>query len=180
MPRPAPPPPPSDDDELYRREYAAVRPLPPGPTRVPRRPGPGSPAAGKPRPSPPRPQPVEPDDGRILAAAPSVSRETVQALGKGEHPPEATCDLHGLRAAAAEARLVHFIEESVRRGLRRVRIVCGRGQHSGAAGPVLRELAASALTGSVLGRHVLAFASAAPGQGGEGALVVLLRSPRRG
>jgi DNA-nicking Smr family endonuclease len=169
--------PPVSDEELYRREYASVRPLPAAPSRVPRGPsaGPtGGPVAGKARPSPPRPQLFEPGDGRIRAAAPSVSRETVQALGKGA-PPEATCDLHGLRAEAAEARLARFIEDSVGRGLRRVLVVCGRGQHSGAAGPVLRELAVSALTGPAVGRHVLAFASAPPRLGGEGALLVLLR-----
>jgi DNA-nicking Smr family endonuclease len=176
--RPPVPPPVSDDEELYRREYASVRPLPSGPTRVPLVPKEARPAGGSAdelRPSEPPQLHVERSGDRVLAAAPSVSRETVRVLGRGDRPAEATCDLHGLRAEAARTRLLHFIEDSTLRGRRRVLIVCGRGQHSGAQGPVLRELAVAILAGPSLGRHVLAFTSAAPGQGGAGALAVLLR-----
>lgn len=178
----ASPPAAPEGEELYRREYASVRPLAPGPARVPVVPRGGrspDPAAGRARESASPPAfHLERSGERILAMAPSISRETVRALSQGERPVEATCDLHGLRADAAHARLVRFIEDSVHRGRRRVLIVCGRGQHSGGQGPVLRELAVAVLAGPAVGRHVLAFASAPPGQGGEGALAVLLRRRR--
>jgi DNA-nicking Smr family endonuclease len=180
--KPPLPPPAGLDDEgrrLFEREYAGVRPLTPGPARIPLVPNADRAQGGSAeRPGSARQRPrlhVERCDGRVTGAAAGVSRETVRALGRGEPPAEATCDLHGLRAEAARARLERFIEESASRGRRVVLIVCGRGLHSGVQGPVLLELTIETLAGSSACRHVLAFTSASRGQGGEGALRVLLR-----
>lgn len=116
--------------------------------------------------------------GLVSAAAPGVARATVSALGRGELPIEDICDLHGMRAEAARGRLERFIVSRAERGCRALLVICGRGLHSGPEGPVLLDLAIEVLTGAAVGRHVLAFASAPPRQGGEGALAVLLRKPR--
>jgi DNA-nicking Smr family endonuclease len=170
-----PPPTPQDEErQLYEREYASVRPLPPGPTRIPLVRGAGHPhgeAAPAARPS--DGIAVERHQGLVTGAAAGVSRETIRALGRGEPPVETTCDLHGMRAEPARGRLRRFIEDAFHCGRRTVLIVCGRGLHSGPLGPVLLEVAIEVLAADRC--HVLAFTSAPPRQGGEGALLVLLR-----
>ncbi len=118
---------------------------------------------------------VERRDGGLVGARAGVSRETLHFLARGEFLAEARCDLHGLRAEAAARRLESFIEESVARGRRAVLVICGRGLHSGPAGPVLLEVSSEVLGRSSAARHVQAFAATPPGRGGEGALMVLLR-----
>jgi hypothetical protein len=88
-------------------------------------------------------------------------------------PVDAALDLHGLRAAEAEARLEAFLRESAASGLRKVLVVHGKGNHSPEE-PVLR-----AVVRRVLERSVQAGRSgAAPkSQGGSGATWVLLRPP---
>jgi DNA-nicking Smr family endonuclease len=118
---------------------------------------------------------VERRDGGLVGARFGVSHETLRYLARGEFLAEARCDLHGLRAEAASQRLRSFLQESVARGRRTVLVVCGRGLHSGPAGPVLLDVASEILARSPVSRHVQAFASATPTRGGEGALMVLLR-----
>lgn len=176
-----PPPPPvardaDEDRRLFERELAGVRRLPPGPERVVRTP---PVPASRPR-SDRAPQPrsrlvVERQGNLMRGAAFGVSRETLRELARGEFTPEATCDLHGLRAEPARLRLRAFIAESSVRRRRAVLVICGRGLHSGPDGPVLLDVAREVLTQSPTREHVQAFASAAAAQGGEGALMVLLR-----
>ncbi len=54
-------------------------------------------------------------------------------------PPEARLDLHGLTREEAWVRLDHFIGECCRRGLKKVLIVHGKGNHSGDT-PVLNSV----------------------------------------
>jgi DNA-nicking Smr family endonuclease len=175
--KPSSPPPATPQDEerrLYEREYASVRPLPPGPTRIPLVPGAArSHGAATQRMQPTDGIAVRRHHGLVTGATPGVSRQTVRMLGRGELPVEATCDLHGMRAEPARGRLARFIEDSVRSGRRAVLVVCGRGLHSGPLGPVLLEVAIEVLASAH--PQVLAFTSAPPRQGGEGALMVLLR-----
>lgn len=51
--------------------------------------------------------------------------------------PEARIDLHGLHLDEAEARLNDFITMCVRRGLRKVLIIHGKGNHTTGTDPVL-------------------------------------------
>ena len=187
--RRSPPPPatpPTLGDEVERRlfecEFAGVRPLPPGPTRVApsaSAPGPrGSARAAFRKASQVSALTVERQGSRVTGASFGVSHETLHKLGRGGTRFEATCDLHGLRAEAARMRLERFIAESVALDRRAVLVICGRGVHSGLAGPVLLEMAVRTLGQPPAAQHVLAFASAAPAQGGEGALMVLLRRRR--
>ncbi len=82
-------------------------------------------------------------------------------------------DLHGLRSDAARERVAAFVRESVRAGLRCVRVVHGKGLGSPGREPVLKAKVKSWL---VQRGEVLAFTHARPADGGHGALIVLLKS----
>jgi DNA-nicking Smr family endonuclease len=97
-------------------------------------------------------------------------------LRAGKVVPRRELDLH--RRSAAEARLL--LDEAVprarREGVACLLVVCGRGLHSGAEGPVLPEVATERLS-EELGDEILAFCTAPRKWGGEGALLVRLRAP---
>jgi DNA-nicking Smr family endonuclease len=118
---------------------------------------------------------VERQDGMITGASHGVSYETLRELARGEIREEGTCDLHGLGVEAARRRIQQFVRDSAMAGQRAVLVICGRGLHSGGAGPVLREVAVSELCSRQACAHVLAFSTASPARGGDGALAVLLR-----
>ena len=104
-------------------------------------------------------------------ARPGVAASTLRQLRRGEFRVEAELDLHGQTAAAAQRQLREVLTACLRREVRCVRIVHGKGLRSGAHGPVLRQLVNSLLRRTV---QVQAFASARPADGGTGALYVLL------
>lgn len=179
-----------DDRRLFEREFADVRPLPPGPSRVPpatRRDGKATLPAVRVR-APSRQSPAASQDRlkveqiglRVTAQANGISRRVLQSLARGETAIEAICDLHGKQRDAAERQLDAFIARSLARGLRCVLVICGRGLHSGPTGPVLLELAIDLLGRGPLASEVLAFTTAPADRGGEGALVVLLRNRTKG
>ena len=60
-----------------------------------------------------------------------------------------------------------------------VLLVHGRGTHSKDHLPVLKEALRTWLSTNRFGRHVLAFATAQPADGGAGAIYVLLRRAGR-
>jgi DNA-nicking Smr family endonuclease len=172
---------PSSDDEnrlLFEREMAGAKPLG-GPTRVPLSPGDGPPP-GRRAPSARRADAlvVNRTGDQVSGARAGVSHQLLHDLGSGREPAAATCDLHGLRAEAARLRLRAFITSAVDHDRRVVLVVCGRGLHSGSAGPVLLDLAIETLCERPLADHVLAFVNAAPAEGGLGALRVQLRRRR--
>lgn len=103
----------------------------------------------------------------------------ITRLRRGEFAMQAHLDLHGMTQPAAKDALTEFILDSVRKGLRAVLIVHGRGLGSPGGRPVLKHGAASWLSHGKIGGHVLAFASARPHDGGAGATYVLLRRDRR-
>lgn len=105
----------------------------------------------------------------------SVSRAVFRRLARGDFSRQAELDLHGLTAAEAREALGRFVAECVERGLTCVRVIHGKGRGSGHAGPVLKRLADQWLRRC---RPVLAFVTARPGEGGSGALYVLLRRER--
>jgi DNA-nicking Smr family endonuclease len=175
----AAPVPGDEERRLFEREFADVRPLRPGPTRIAPTKTPvfaARASIGAPR-TPRQTQTllVEREGSRVACAGFGVSRERLRALGRGDVRAEAFCDLHGLRAEAAAARLHRFVQEAAAQGRRSVLVICGRGLHSGPGGQVLLDVAVETLCTSALCRYVLAFSSAAPAQGGDGALMVLLR-----
>jgi DNA-nicking Smr family endonuclease len=86
-------------------------------------------------------------------------------------PPEEHIDLHGLTREEALRRLDRFLRTSVQRGLEKVLIVHGKGNHS-AAGAVLRDAVRDHLRASPLAGE-----TGHPGRelGGSGATWVLLK-----
>lgn len=122
---------------------------------------------------------VERQDELITGASYGVSHETLRALARGEIRVESTCDLHGLGADVARHRVQQFVRESAIAGQRAVLVICGRGLHSSGDGPVLRDVAIHVLCGRPTRAHVLAFSTAAPARGGDGALAILLRRPAK-
>ena len=100
-------------------------------------------------------------------------------LRRGEFAVQSHIDLHGMIQADAKLALEEFVVNSVRKGLRTVLVVHGRGLRSPGGMPVLKHAAAQWLSHGHMGGYVLAFATARPADGGAGAMYVLLRRDRR-
>jgi DNA-nicking Smr family endonuclease len=103
----------------------------------------------------------------------------VTRLRRGEFAVQSHIDLHGLIQADAKTALEGFIVNSVRKGLRTVLVVHGRGLRSPGGMPVLKHAASQWLSHGHMGGYVLAFATARPADGGAGAMYVLLRRDRK-
>ncbi len=99
----------------------------------------------------------------------------VSQLRRGEFAVQAHFDMHGMIQGAAKIALKEFIIASVRKGLRTVLVVHGRGLRSPGGHPVLKHASAGWLSHGAIGGHVLAFTSARPADGGAGATYVLLK-----
>ncbi|HFC97265.1 MAG TPA: hypothetical protein ENJ40_02240 [Thermosulfurimonas dismutans] len=105
--------------------------------------------------------------------APGVTSELMRRLREGRIAYSRVLDLHGLTVAEAEEALREFFRECIFRGDRCVLIVHGRGLSSPGK-PVLKERVRFWLERGPYRRHVLAYASARPCDGGPGATYVLL------
>ncbi len=99
----------------------------------------------------------------------------VSELRRGKFAVQAHVDLHGLVQGDAKETLKTFILASVRKGLRTVLVVHGRGLRSPGGHSILKHASAGWLSHGAIGGHVLAFASARPTDGGAGATYVLLK-----
>jgi DNA-nicking Smr family endonuclease len=172
----------SADAELFRREIGTVAPL----TAPPRAPNV--------RP-PPLPFPVQSqrDEQAVLREAisdefdpevlletdetlsycrPGISREVVKKLRRGDWIVQAQLDLHGMRRDEAREALGEFVHASVKRGLRCLRVIHGKGLGSIGKEPVLKDKVRAWL---VQKAEVIAFCQARPHDGGAGAVLVLLQ-----
>jgi DNA-nicking Smr family endonuclease len=167
------------DVELFRRAVADATPLP-ARNQV---------KHAKPRPHPRRREqhqtehdlsdyvPYTHEPGQPLKFnRPGVQHQIVRGLRRGGASVDAELDLHGFTVAAARRALVSFLNACARHGLRRVRIVHGKGLRSGTGEGVLKGMVASWLAQRP---DVLAFREAAAAEGGSGAVVVLLRNAVR-
>lgn len=99
----------------------------------------------------------------------------VSQLRKGEFAVQAHFDMHGMIQGAAKEALKEFIVASVRKGLRTVLVVHGRGLRSPGGHSVLKHSTAGWLSHGAIGGHVLAFTTARAADGGAGATYVLLK-----
>ncbi len=99
----------------------------------------------------------------------------VSQLRRGEFAVQAHFDMHGMIEGAAKEALKEFIIASVRKGLRTVLVVHGRGLRSPGGHSVLKHASAGWLSHGAIGGHVLAFATARAADGGAGATYVLLK-----
>lgn len=117
---------------------------------------------------------VRRDDDWIAGLREDAPRGTLEALASATPSEAASLDLHGAREAEVESKLGRFVRAQQRAGVRRVRVVHGKGLHSDAGGPVLAEAVITALTQGGAAGAVLAFVTAPPSGGGSGALLVEL------
>ncbi len=101
-----------------------------------------------------------------------IGPEVVRKLRRGVWAIQAQIDLHGLRRDEAREQLAEFLRAAVRHGLRCVRVVHGKGHGSPGREPVLKS---KVKTWLVQKSEVIAFAHARAADGGNGALLVLLK-----
>ena len=101
-----------------------------------------------------------------------IGPEVVRKLRRGVWAIQAQIDLHGLRRDEAREQLAEFLRAAVRHGLRCVRVVHGKGHGSPGREPVLKS---KVKTWLVQKKEVIAFAHARAADGGNGALLVLLK-----
>ena len=102
---------------------------------------------------------------------PGLPREILRKLRRTHWVIQDVLDLHGLGAEEAKAATAAFLADCVRRGLRCVRIVHGKGLRSAGREPVLKRHIRKLLTRK---SEVLAFVEPRAIEGGSGAVVVLL------
>jgi DNA-nicking Smr family endonuclease len=115
-------------------------------------------------------------DEQIEAAVQGLDRRLLRRLRRGDFSVQRHVDLHGLKRDEARESVARFVREARRDGLRCVLIVHGRGRGSKDNIPVLKEKLRAWLTRGAIGKHVLAYTSARPWDGGTGAVYVLLRA----
>ena len=111
-------------------------------------------------------------DPALNYAAPGVGNDIVKKMRKGHWPVQDELDLHGLRRDEARDTLGAFLNRAALRNYRCVRVIHGRGFGSRGQEPVLKSMVHSWL----VQKEVIAFCQARPSEGGEGALVVLLKA----
>lgn len=102
-----------------------------------------------------------------------IPSEVIRKLKRGQWAVQATLDLHGHTTATAREALAKFIATARHRGIRCIRIIHGRGTRSPGGVALIRNKVRLSLSQR---DEVLAFCDAAPGDGGAGAVVVLLKS----
>ena len=154
-------------------------------------------AASRLRPAaPPRPPAETPPPAKsarpAASPAPSViERRKARRIATGQVEIDARLDLHGLREGEAFRRLQSFLADAGSRGLRTVLVITGKGRPrrradaddglgpSGETG-VIRRNVPRWLAEPALASLVISFAPAHVRHGGEGALYLYLRKPRRG
>lgn len=118
---------------------------------------------------------VEDDGARVEGRRIDVPFEALRRLRRGLLPIDARIDLHGSSARQARVALELFLRTMRLRGERCVLVIHGKGEHSPDGAGVLRGEIAAWLSQSAASEHVAAFATATGGDGGEGAVYVLLR-----
>jgi DNA-nicking Smr family endonuclease len=191
-PSPVRPTPPREatDDELWATAVTGVRQLEPGPARI-------ETASPTYRPEPfwhpdldairaldalvsgEAPFDLADTDEFIEGRVPGLDPAIVRRLRRGEFAVQGHIDLHGMTRDGAKAAVDEFLKKSRAAGKRCVLLVHGRGIHSKDQVPILKDALKHWLATARFGRHVLAFATARPVDGGAGALYVLLRRSGR-
>ena len=101
-----------------------------------------------------------------------IGPDVLRKLRGGGWVTQDQLDLHGLRTDQARQALSQFVRDSMKRGLRCVRIIHGKGLGSLGKKPVLKNKVRNWL---VQKDEVLAFCQARAADGGSGALMVLLK-----
>jgi DNA-nicking Smr family endonuclease len=105
-----------------------------------------------------------------------VGTQVLRKLRRAHWVIQDELDLHGLTVEEARELLVSFLNQCIRRGLRCVRIIHGKGLRSKNREPVLKRK----MAGWLMQREdILAYCQARQADGGSGAVVVLLKGATR-
>lgn len=115
------------------------------------------------------------DEAAFLRAG--LPRRVLTDLRRGRWVVQGELDLHGLTREEARAALSRFLAARLQQGQRCLRIVHGKGLGSPGGVGLLKQLSKGWLAQR---EEILAFCQARPHDGGEGALLVLLRASRGG
>jgi DNA-nicking Smr family endonuclease len=175
----------NDPAALFRRAAGGVTPLPEknqadiDRPRPPPRPRPRMEEVAEPQAPQSAPPPLSDradapaEDDHLRPGAPG---RLLADLRRGRITVETEIDLHGYTRDEAREFLTAALARCGRRGQRCLRIIHGKGLSSPGGESLLKNL-----TRNWLAQHpeVLAFCEAKPGDGGSGALLVLLRNPNR-
>jgi len=113
------------------------------------------------------------EDPSLNYSAPGIGPDVMKKMRKGHWPVQDELDLHGMRRDAARQAVDDFLLKARRRNYRCVCVIYGRGFGSRGGEPVLKSMVHSWL---VQTDGVIAFCQARAEEGGEGAMMVLLRS----
>jgi DNA-nicking Smr family endonuclease len=194
-PPPVPPPEPApqreqSEEELFAAAMTGVRPTNRGPDVVAPRPPRGAPetfwhpdleAIDELRAivSGDAPFDLSDSDEFIEGRIAGLDQHVVRKLRDGEFAVQGHVDLHGMTREEAKRAVELFLRASRHAGKRCVLVVHGRGLHSKDQLPVLKDSLKTWLGTARFARHVLAFATARPVDGGAGAVYVLLRRAGR-
>jgi DNA-nicking Smr family endonuclease len=112
------------------------------------------------------------DDPALNYVAPGVGPDVMKKLRKGHWTIQDELDLHGMNRDQARDALGAFLTRAGQRNHRCVCVIHGRGFGSRGQEPVLKSMVHSWL----VQKGVVAFCQARNHEGGEGALIVLLRA----
>lgn len=104
-----------------------------------------------------------------------LAQTILRDLRRGRWVIQDEVDLHGLNREQARHLIAGFLHTCLHQGKRCVRIVHGKGHGSPHKLSILRQLVRGWLAQR---NEVLAYCQAKPQDGGEGALLVLLRAPK--
>lgn len=189
-PAPASPEAAPTEADLWARATAGVSPIEPGPgVADPRPPAPGPPRFWHPDleaidqlralVNGDLPFDLADSDEFIEGWVAGLDGAVVRKLRRGEYAVQGHFDMHGMTRGEARSAVDRFFREARGAGKRCVLLIHGRGSHSKDQVPVLKEALRSWLATARFGRHVLAFATARPEDGGAGAVYVLLRRAGR-
>ncbi|MEZ0224180.1 MAG: Smr/MutS family protein [Alphaproteobacteria bacterium] len=163
-----------EDTALWQMVVKTVRPF-----QRRKTPAKSSPESGKSQPSPVKmraepkgtpPRPVAQPPGAGFDAA------TRHKLKKGRLAIEARLDLHGMTQDEAYGALHRFLRRAEASGARTLLVITGKGRIGGG---VLRRMVPLWLQETELRNIVLAVETSRAKDGGEGALYVRLRNPKK-
>lgn len=182
MKRPRILPPSEDDRALFRQAVADARPLrndrihiePARPPAVPRQRHLDEAAALQESIGTPAPLELQLEGGdEFVFLRRGLARTVLRDLRRGRWVIQDQLDLHGATRHTARELLAGFLALCLKRQLRCVRIIHGKGLRSPGGEPVLKALVAGWLARRA---EVLAFCQARAVDGGAGAVIVLLRA----
>ena len=104
---------------------------------------------------------------------PQFRDDIIQSLHEGKFSVQAFLDLHGCTIPEAEEELDEFIKDALKKSLRCVKVIHGRGLRS-VRGARLKYAVVARLSGHFR-KDIIAYVTARQCDGGLGALYVLLR-----